>query len=32
MENPARHMENKELRDVLETTSGLGTPPHAPKS
>jgi DNA topoisomerase-3 len=26
MENPARHMENKELRDVIETTSGLGTP------
>ncbi|SHH56365.1 DNA topoisomerase-3 [Sporobacter termitidis DSM 10068] len=26
MENPARHMENKELREVLETTSGLGTP------
>ncbi len=26
MENPARHMENKELREVLEATSGLGTP------
>ncbi|MGE4484148.1 MAG: DNA topoisomerase III [Oscillospiraceae bacterium] len=26
MENPARHMENKALREVLETTSGLGTP------
>ena len=26
MENPARTMENKELREVLETTSGLGTP------
>ncbi|MPL96384.1 DNA topoisomerase 3 [bioreactor metagenome] len=26
MENPARHMENKELREVIETTSGLGTP------
>jgi DNA topoisomerase-3 len=26
MENPARRMENKELREVLETTSGLGTP------
>ena len=26
MENPARHMDNKELREVLETTSGLGTP------
>ena len=26
MENPARTMENKELREVIETTSGLGTP------
>ena len=26
MENPARHMDNKALREVLETTSGLGTP------
>ena len=26
MENPARYMENKELREVMETTSGLGTP------
>jgi DNA topoisomerase-3 len=26
MENPARHMENRELREVIETTSGLGTP------
>ena len=26
MENPARHMEDKALREVLETTSGLGTP------
>ena len=26
MENPARHMENKELREVIEATSGLGTP------
>jgi DNA topoisomerase-3 len=26
MESPARRMENRELREVLETTSGLGTP------
>lgn len=26
MEHPARHMENRELREVMETTSGLGTP------
>lgn len=26
MENPQRHVENKELREVLKATSGLGTP------
>jgi DNA topoisomerase-3 len=26
MENPAKHVDNKELREVLKTTSGLGTP------
>ncbi len=30
MENPAKHVENKELREILKTTSGLGTPATGP--